>query len=368
MFRLGLRRAYATASEAASPYCMKVSKAQGTVNGFVGAIGNTPLIRLNRLSDESGCDIYGKAEFMNPGGSVKDRAALYLVKEAEEKGLVKPGGTIVEGTAGNTGIGLAHVCRSKGYKCVIYMPDTQSQGKIDLLRLLGAEVYPVPAVAFENPENYNHQAKRHAESIDNAVWTNQFDNTANRRAHIETTGPELWAQLAGRLDGFTCATGTGGTLAGVTRYLKEVSDGRTECWLADPPGSVLHSYITSGGKLAARSGSSITEGIGQGRITDNLKPEINLINNSLSISDEKSIAMVYRLLDEEGLYMGASSALNVVAAYELALKLGPGKTVATVLCDGAYRYADRLFSRKWLESKGLVGAVPEGLLKYAVLE
>ncbi|KAG0133762.1 tryptophan synthase beta subunit-like PLP-dependent enzyme [Tuber indicum] len=367
MFRFGLRR-FATAAEAASPYGIKVSKAQGSVNGFVGAIGNTPLIRLGRLSEETGCDIYGKAEFMNPGGSVKDRAALYVVKDAEEKGLIKPGGTIVEGTAGNTGIGLAHVCRSKGYKCVIYMPDTQSRGKIDLLRLLGAEVFPVPAVAFENPDNYNHQAKRHAEKTENSVWTNQFDNVANRRAHIETTGPEIWAQLGGKLDGFTCATGTGGTLAGVTRYLKEVSDGRTECWLADPPGSVLFSYITSGGKLNERTGGSITEGIGQGRVTDNLKPEIKLINNALHISDEKSIAMVYRLLDEEGLYMGASSALNVVAAYELAKKLGPGKSVATILCDGAYRYADRLFSKKWLDSKGLYEAIPEHLRKYIVLE
>lgn len=224
-----------------------------------------------------------------------------------------------------------------------------------------------PTVAFENPQNYNHQAQRHAASLPNAVWTNQFDNTANRRAHIETTGPEIWSQLAGRIDAFTCATGTGGTLAGVTRYLKEVSDGRTECILADPPGSVLHSYIQSGGKLVERSGSSITEGIGQGRITDNLKPEVKLLNGSVHVSDEKSVEMVYRLLDEEGLYMGASSALNVVAAVEIARRIGPGKTVATVLCDGAYRYADRLFSRSWLEGRGLWGAVPEGLRKYAVL-
>ena len=298
---------------------------------------------------------------MNPGGSVKgassqplhpratpplvlttnkkkttqptDRAALYVVKDAEERGLIQPGGTIVEGTAGNTGIGLAHVCRSKGYRCVIYMPNTQSQGKVDLLRLLGAEVFPVPAVAYEDPENYNHQAKRHAEGIENAVWTNQFDNTANRRAHIETTGPELWAQTGGKLDAFTCATGTGGTLAGVTRYLKEVSDGRTECWLADPPGSVLYSYIQSSGKLSERSGGSITEGIGQGRVTDNLKQEINLITDPLSIPDQEKIEMVYRLLDEEGLCLGASTSLNVVAAYRLAQKIGPGKTVA-VRCMG----------------------------------
>ena len=304
---------------------------------------------------------------MNPGGSVKDRAALYVVKDAEERGLLRPGGTVVEGTAGNTGIGLAHVCRSRGYKLVIYMPNTQSQGKIDLLRLLGAEVYPVPAVAFDNPDNYNHQARRHAENLDNAVWTNQFDNTANRRAHIETTGPEIWAQTRGKIDAFTCATGTGGTLAGITRYLKDVSNGRVKSYLADPPGSVLHSYISSGGKLIERTGSSITEGIGQGRVTDNLAPDVELFDGSLTISDEKSIEMVYRCLDEEGLYLGASSSLNVVAAKEVAEKLGKGHTVVTMLCDGAYRYADRLFSRKWLEQKNLLGAIPKHLEKYIVL-
>lgn len=275
---------------------------------------------------------------------------------------------MVEGTAGNTGIGLAHVCRSKGYKLVIYMPNTQSQGKIDLLRLLGAEVHPVPAVAFDNPMNYNHQAKRHAEALENAVWTNQFDNTANRRAHIETTGPEIWAQTEGKIDAFTCATGTGGTLAGITRYLKEASGGRVKSFLADPPGSVLYSYITSGGKLIERTGSSITEGIGQGRVTDNLQPDIELVDDALQIPDEKSIEMVYRCLDEEGLYLGASSALNVAAAREVAVRLGPGHTVATILADGAYRYADRLFSDKWLRSKGLREAIPKHLEKYIVLE
>lgn len=248
------------------------------------------------------------------------------------------------------------------------MPNTQSQGKIDLLRLLGAEVYPVPAVAFENPENYNHQAKRHAERLENAVWTNQFDNTANRRAHIETTGPEIWAQTEGKLDAFTCASGTAGTIAGVTRYLKSVSDGKVKCFLADPPGSVLYSHISSGGKIGDRKGSSITEGIGQGRVTDNLKPDIDLLDGALHIEDAKSIEMVYRCLDEEGLYLGASSCLNVAAAKEVALKLGPGNTVVTILCDGAYRYADRLFSKKWLESKGLVDAIPQHLHKYIVLE
>ncbi|KAI1818694.1 cysteine synthase (O-acetylserine (thiol)-lyase-like protein) [Poronia punctata] len=377
MFRQSVRRFATTAARKVaaanppSPYTLAVSKAQGVAKGLTGAIGNTPLIRLNKLSEETGCDVLGKAEFMNPGGSVKDRAALYVVLDAEERGLLKAGGTVVEGTAGNTGIGLAHVCRSRGYRLVIYMPNTQSQGKVDLLRLLGAEVYPVAAVAFDNPENYNHQARRHAERLQketgNAVWTNQFDNTANRRAHIETTGPEIWAQTDGKVDAFTCATGTAGTLAGTTRYLKDISGGRVKSYLADPPGSVLHSYIQSGGKLSERSGGSITEGIGQGRITDNLAPDLDLVDGSLHISDEKSIEMVYRCLDEEGLYLGASSALNVVAAKEVAELMGPGHTVVTMLCDGAYRYADRLFSRKWLESKNLLGAVPKHLEKYIVL-
>lgn len=337
-------------------------------NGFNGAIGNTPLIRINHLSDETGCEVYGKAEFMNPGGSVKDRAALYVVEDAERKGLIKPGGTVVEGTAGNTGIGLAHVCRAKGYKCVIYMPNTQSQGKIDLLRLLGAEVYPVPAVAFDNPQNYNHLAKAHAEKLGagNAVWTNQFDNVANRQAHIETTGPEIWAQTDGKIDAFTCSTGTGGSFAGTMRYLKDVSHGRVQCILADPPGSVLHSYVQSGGKLTERAGSSITEGIGQGRVTENLAPEIADVDGSVQIPDQATIEMVYNLLDKEGLYLGASSCLNVVAAYEVAKQIGPGHVVVTLLCDGAHRYADRLFSKKWLESKGLT--IPENLQKYVVLD
>ncbi|EKG18839.1 Cysteine synthase/cystathionine beta-synthase P-phosphate-binding site [Macrophomina phaseolina MS6] len=363
------RRAESIAQiEAAQQHAIGVSKAQAIAHrGFIDAIGKTPLIRLKKLSEETGCEILGKAEFQNPGGSVKDRAALYVVEHAEKQGLLKPGGTVVEGTAGNTGIGLAHVCRSKGYKLVIYMPNTQSQGKIDLLRLLGAEVYPVPAVAFENPQNYNHQAKRHAESMDNAVWTNQFDNTANRQAHIETTGPEIWYQTDGKLDAFTCATGTAGTLAGVTRYLKEKSEGRVKSFLADPPGSVLHSYIQSGGKLTERSGGSITEGIGQGRITDNLKPDIGLVDDSVHIPDEETILMVYRCLDEEGLYLGASSCLNVVAAKKVAEKLGRGHTVVTILCDGAYRYAERLFSKKWLTEKKLINSIPEHLKKYIVL-
>ncbi|KAH7888723.1 pyridoxal phosphate-dependent enzyme beta subunit [Phlebopus sp. FC_14] len=339
-----------------------------TAEGFTAAVGNTPLIYLKTLSEQTGCKIYGKAEFQNPGGSIKDRAAVGVIRDAEEKGLIKPGGTVVEGTAGNTGIGLAHVCRSKGYKCVIFMPNTQSQEKIDLLRMLGAEVYPVPAVAFENPKNYNHQAREYAEKLDNAIWTDQFDNTANAYAHYVSTGPEIWEQTGGELDGFICSTGTGGTLAGVGKYLKEKSNGKTRVWLADPPGSVLYTYVSSKGKLVERSGSSITEGIGQGRVTNNLATFVNDLDGALMISDEKSIATLYQLLDSEGLYVGASTALNVVAAVELAQKLGKGSKVVTVLCDGAYRYQSRLFSKKWLQSKGLDNAIPEHLRKYAILD
>ncbi|KAJ7084315.1 tryptophan synthase beta subunit-like PLP-dependent enzyme [Mycena belliarum] len=338
------------------------------VEGFTGAVGNTPLIYLKHLSEKTGSSIFGKAEFQNPGGSVKDRAALGVVRDAEDQGLLKAGGTVVEGTAGNTGIGLAHVCRARGYKCVIFMPNSQSQEKIDLLRMLGAEVHAVPAVAYENPANYNHLARDHAKRLSNAIWTNQFDNTANAYAHYISTGPEIWEQTRGDLDAFICATGTGGTLAGVGKYLREKSQGKTQVWLADPPGSVLTSYITSGGKLTERSGSSITEGIGQGRITDNLATFVKELSGAFTVPDEKSIKMVYELLDTEGLYLGASSALNVVAAVELAVKLGKGSKVVTVLCDGAYRYQSRLFSKKWLESKGLEGAIPEHLKKYAVLE
>ncbi|CAH7675998.1 tryptophan synthase beta subunit-like PLP-dependent enzyme, partial [Phakopsora pachyrhizi] len=328
-------------------------------------------IRLKSLSSQTGCDILGKAEFQNPGGSIKDRAALWIVQDAEKKGQLKPGGTVVEGTAGNTGIGLAHVCRSRGYRCIIYMPNTQSKEKINLLKMLGAEVYPVPAVPFENPENYNHQAARCAASMKNAVWTNQFDNIANRAAHIETTGPEVWQQTkkVGGLDGFVCSTGTGGTLAGVTRYLKGVSDGKVRCFLADPPGSVLYSFIKSGGKLIDRTGSSITEGIGQGRVTNNLRPEIDsgLIDDAIYVSDEESIEMVYRMLDEEGIYLGASSALNVVAAVKMAEQMGKGKRIVTMLCDSASKYQSRLFSKSWLESKNLYSSIPERLKKYAIL-
>ncbi|ANZ75162.1 BA75_02605T0 [Komagataella pastoris] len=337
-------------------------------NGFVDAIGNTPLIKLNKLSDQLERNIYAKAEWMNPGGSVKDRAALYIIQDAEAKGQIKAGGTVVEGTAGNTGIGLAHVCRSRGYKCVIYMPNTQAASKVDLLKLLGAEVYPVPVKPFDDPMNYNHQAKRHAESLDNAVWTNQFDNTANRNAHIQSTGPEIWAQLDGKVDGFTCSTGTGGTLAGVTRYLKEISNGKVKAVLADPPGSVLYSYIKTNGKELDRSGGSFTEGIGQGRVTDNLRPDLELIDDAIRIPDEESIVMLYRLLDEEGIYIGGTGALNVVAAAEVAKTLPKGSNVVTILADSAHKYSDRIFSKKWLQQKNLYDVLPANLQKYAILD
>jgi cysteine synthase A len=323
-------------------------------DSFIEAIGKTPLIKLREVSKATGCDVYGKAEFMNPGGSVKDRAALGLLRDAERSGLLTAGGTIVEGTAGNTGIGIAHCAAAQGYKCVIYMPDTQSSEKIDLLRMLGADVRPVPAVPLDDPMNYNHQAKRHAQSLENAVWTNQFDNTANRDIHFETTGPEIWEHTEGRIDAFTCATGTGGTLAGVARYLKQ-QNSNVRVFLADPPGSVLHSFVQRG--VLEREGSSITEGIGQGRITANLKGA--LIDDSVRIEDARTVAMIFRLLKDEGLFLGASTCLNAVAAHDVAVKMGPGHTVVTILCDGAGRYASRLFSKTWLQSKGLYDAVPD---------
>jgi len=323
---------------------------------FAALVGNTPLLRLRALSAATGCEVLGKAEFMNAGGSVKDRAALYLVALAERAGALRPGGTVVEGTAGNTGIGLAHVCNSRGYRLVIYMPDTQSQEKVDLLRMLGADVRPVPAVPITDPKHYTFQARDHALALGaGAVWTNQFDNTHNRQAHFETTGPEIWAQTGGRLDAFVCATGTGGTLAGTGRFLKQASGGRVRVLLADPPGSVLHSWVQTG--RLERSGSSITEGIGQGRVTDNLAG--TQLDGSLLVEDARTVACVFRLLKDEGLFIGASSALNCVAAGDVARSLGPGHTVVTVICDGAARYQSRLFSKKWLEAKGLLAAVPE---------
>lgn len=334
---------------------------------FLDAIGNTPLLRLPAISAACGRNIYAKAEHLNPGGLIKDRAAKFILDDAEQKGLLRPGGTVVEGTAGNTGIGLAHVCLLRGYKCVIYMPNTQLAAKMETLRLLGVELHPVPAVAYENPENYNHQAKRHAERLENAVWTNQFDNVANTQAHVDGTGPEIWAQLDGKVDGWTCSLGTGGTFAGVTRYLKSM-DPKVKCVLADPPGSVLYLYVQSEGKEIVRGGSSFTEGIGQGRVTDNMATAIDLLDDAIKVTDETSIAMVYRLLDEEGLYVGGTSALNVAAAVEVAQGLPEGSNVVTVICDTAHKYSARIFSKSWLKEKGLWEAVPENLRRYAVLE
>ena len=316
--------------------------------GFVGAIGGTPLIRLARLSEETGCDIFGKAEFMNPGGSVKDRAALYIVRDAERRGLLKPGGTVVEGTAGNTGIGLAHICAARGYRCVIVIPETQSQEKMDLLRVLGADVRPVPAKPYKDPDNYQKIAGRLAEQTENAIWSNQFDNVANRQAHYESTGPEIWRDTDGKIDAFVCATGTGGTLAGVSRYLKERNPA-IKIVLADPHGSGLYSYVkTSEIKV---EGNSITEGIGSSRVTANL--EGTVIDDAVRIDDQTCVTTVYRLLREEGLYVGGSTGINVAAAERLAREMGPGHTIVTLLCDRGSLYFARLFNRAWLAERGL---------------
>lgn len=318
-------------------------------DGFIGTVGNTPLIRLNCLSEETGCEILGKAEFLNPGGSVKDRAALYIIQDAEEKGLLKPGGTVVEGTAGNTGIGLAHICNAKGYKCLIIIPDTQSQEKMDLLRTLGAEVRPVPAVPYKDPNNYVRLSGRIASEMENAIWANQFDNLANRHAHYETTGKEIWEQTDGTIDAFTCATGTGGTLAGVAMYLKEKNP-NVKAVLADPMGSALYSYVKTG--ELKMEGNSITEGIGNSRVTANL--EGVPLDDAIQIDDVECVQIVYRLLKEEGLFLGGSTGINVAAAVRIAKQMGPGHKIATILCDGGARYQSRLFNREWLAAKGLL--------------
>jgi len=318
-------------------------------NGFTGAIGNTPLVRLNSLSDKTGCEILAKAEFMNPGGSVKDRAALYIIKEAEERGNLKPGGTVVEGTAGNTGIGLAHICNARGYKCIIYIPDTQSREKLELLETLGAEVRPVPAVPYADPNNYQKQAGRCAEELDNAIWANQFDNIANRRAHYETTGREIWAQTDGKIDAFTCATGTGGTMGGVSRFLKEKKE-TIRIVLADPGGSALFNYYKHG-ELQPAGKNSISEGIGTSRVTENLKG--SPVDDALLIEDIDAVPMVYHLLYHEGFFVGVSTGINVCAAVEVAGMLGPGHTIVTILCDGGRNYQSRLFNSEWLAGKGL---------------
>ncbi|WP_109806497.1 cysteine synthase A [Sphingosinithalassobacter portus] len=319
-------------------------------------IGNTPLVRLNGPSAECGGEIYTKCEFANPGASVKDRAALFIVEDAEERGLIAPGGTIVEGTAGNTGIGLALVANAKGYKTIIVMPETQSREKMDTLRALGAELVLVPAAPYSNPGHFVHTSRRIAEETPNAIWANQFDNIANRKAHIVGTAEEIWEQMEGRIDGFTCAAGTGGTIAGVGLGLKGKDENVTIA-LSDPHGAALYEYYACG-ELKSE-GSSVAEGIGQGRITANL--EGAPIDTQFRISDEEGLYWVRRLLAEEGLCLGLSSGINVAGAVALAKRLGPGSRVATILCDTGFRYLSTLYNREWLEAKGL--SVPEWLRK-----
>lgn len=331
------------------------------LNSVLDAIGNTPLIRLKAASEATGCTILGKAEFLNPGQSVKDRAALEIIRDAEAKGLLRPGGTIVEGTAGNTGIGLAMVARALGYKTVIVIPETQSQEKKDALRLLGAELVEVPAAPYRNPNNYVRLSGRLAEQIaksdpNGAIWANQFDNVANRQAHVNTTAPEIWRDTDGKVDGFICAVGSGGTLAGVAEGLRGVSKS-VKIGLADPDGAALHNFYTNGEMKS--SGGSITEGIGQGRITANLEgftPDM-----SFNIPDSEAIPLVFDLLEREGLCLGGSSGINVAGAIRMAREMGPGHTIVTVLCDYGNRYQSKLFNPEFLASKDL--PVPKWLTR-----
>ena len=320
---------------------------------LISAIGNTPLIRLNRVSALTGCEIWGKAEFLNPGQSVKDRAALFIIHDAVRSGKLKPGGTIVEGTAGNTGIGLTLVANSLGFKSVIVIPETQSQEKKDALRLYGAELIEVPAKPYKNPNNYIKISGRLAEKLNRelpngAIWANQFDNVSNKRAHVETTGPEIWHQTNGRIDGFICAVGSGGTLAGVAEALRARSSD-VKIGLADPEGAALYNYYAHG-ELKS-SGNSITEGIGQGRITANL--EGLKIDNPYQISDAEALPYIFDLLEHEGLCLGGSSAINIAGAVRMARDLGPGKTIVTVLCDYGNRYASKIFNPTFLHNQGL---------------
>jgi cysteine synthase A len=314
-------------------------------------IGHTPLVRLKGPSEAAGAEIFGKCEFANPGASVKDRAALFIVQDAEERGLIAPGGTIVEGTAGNTGIGLALVANAKGYKTIIVMPETQSREKMDTLHALGAELVLVPAAPYSNPGHFVHTSRRIAEETPNAIWANQFDNIANRKAHIVGTAEEIWDQMDGRIDGFTCAVGTGGTLAGVGLGLKS-HDEKVTIALSDPDGAALYSYYACG-ELHSE-GSSVAEGIGQARITANL--EGAPVDTQFRISDAEGYYWVRRLLDEEGLCLGLSSGINVAGAVALAKQLGAGSRVATILCDTGFRYLSTLYNNDWLASKGLVPA------------
>ena len=314
---------------------------------LAGAIGNTPLIRLRRASEATGCTILGKAEFMNPGGSVKDRAGLAIIQDAEQRGTLKPGGTVVEGTAGNTGIGLTLVGNARGYRCVIVMPETQSKEKIDFLRMIGADLRLVPAKPYRDPGNYVHFSRRLAEEM-GAVWANQFDNLANREGHRATTGPEIWAQTEGRVDAFTCACGSGGTLAGVSLALKALNPA-IRIVLADCDGSGLYGWVKSNDLTI--EGSSITEGIGQSRVPDNLKDV--QIDDAERIPDAEALEYIYDLLIHEGLSVGTSSGINVAAAVRVAKTLGPGHTVVTVLCDGGSRYQSKLFNPPFLREKHL---------------
>ena len=316
-------------------------------DGFVGAIGNTPLIRLRGPSQATGCEILGKAEFLNPGGSVKDRAALYIILDAEKRGLLAPGGVIVEGTAGNTGIGLALVGNARGYRTVIVIPETQSREKKDMLRLCGAALREVPAVPYKDPNNYVRVAERLAKEM-GAFYANQWDNTANRDGHYRSTGPEIWAQTEGRLDGFVCAIGTGGTLAGVARYLKE-KNSKVRTVAADPLGAAMYSWFKRG-ELKAE-GSSVTEGIGLGRVTKNI--EAAPVDDAYQIPDSEALPLLFSLLKDEGLCLGGSSAINVAGALRLARDLGPGHTVVTILADAGTRYQSKLFNPEFLKEKGL---------------
>jgi cysteine synthase len=318
-------------------------------DGFAGTVGETPLIRIPSLSAATGCTILGKAEHLNPGGSVKDRAALAIVDAAEKSGALKPKGLIVEGTAGNTGIGLALVALARGHRCAIVMPNNQSQEKIDLLRTLGADVELVPPAPFKNENNYYHVARRKAESIPGAFWANQFENEANAEAHYRTTGPEIWRQTGGKVDGAVMSSGTGGTIGGVTSFLKE-QNADIACFLVDPPGSGLHAWITRG--VFETTGSSITEGIGIMRETANFRRA--KLDGAFQGTDQQVVEMARFLLREDGLFVGSSAALNCVGAVKLARKLGPGKTIVTIICDGGGRYQSRLFAEAWLQERGLL--------------
>lgn len=328
-------------------------------DGLVGSIGNTPLIKLRKASELTGCTILGKAEFLNPSGSVKDRAALYIILDAERRDLLREGGVVVEGTAGNTGIGLALVGNARGYRTLVVIPETQSQEKKDMLRLCGAELREVPAAPYKNPENYVHVSERLAKELAEqepagAFWANQWDNTANREAHIQGTGPEIWEQTGGTVDGFTCAIGTGGTLAGVSIYLKQKNP-KVVTAVADPPGAAMYSYFKTG-ELESE-GSSITEGIGQGRVTKNI--EGAPVDDAFQIPDAESLSMCFELLKHEGLFLGGSSGVNVAGAVRLARQLGPGKTIVTILADSGARYQSKLYNPRFLRERDL--PVPDWL-------